>query len=65
MLQRLRLPLSILRELIYLMTNNNTLCKPLDLVLMDGVKVLDFAKKGQLFYIILSYPVSKLEVLSI
>lgn len=53
MMQTLALPLSILGEPIYL-TNNSTNWKPLDPVLMDGLEVQAFVKKGQLFYIILS-----------
>lgn len=40
--QPLRLPLSILGESVGLVTNNDTLRKPLDLVVMDGVEVLAF-----------------------
>lgn len=58
--QRLGLPLSILKELMYSVTNNNTLCKSLDLVLMGGVEVLAF-KKGQLFS--LKHNKTKLELL--
>ena len=38
-------------ELIYGVTNNNTLGKPLDPVLMGREEVLTFVKKGQLFYL--------------
>ena len=63
MAQRLGLPLSISGESIYLVTNNDTLCKPLVLVLMVGVEVLAFVKKGWLFCI--KHHISKLEVLLI
>ena len=62
--QRLGLPLAILGESIYLATNN-ILCEPLVLILIARVQVLAFVNKGQLFYIILKHPISKLKVLLI
>ena len=52
--QRLELPLSILGVSIYFATSNNTLCKTLDVLLMDEVEALALVNKEQLFGIILS-----------